>query len=78
MDLEQAGLSEWLDPAEAACADYGSQQRLQAAIVCTMLAVASEKWVEKERAQERRLQVRFDDLKVISIALASLLKAGQV
>lgn len=55
-------------------ADLGSQQRLQAAIICSCLDLDSQ--IEKcmSRAEERKLKEQFDRLRSVGILLASLMK----
>jgi hypothetical protein len=65
----------WGSPSEAAAADFASQKRLQAQIVCAMLSVMDEKHATQDRSTERRLKEQFDDLYRTGIVLASLLKA---
>lgn len=68
-------IPEWRTPSGAVAADFGSQKRLQAAIICAMLDLSARKSCAETRAQERKLQVEFDDLKSVGVLLASLLKA---
>lgn len=75
VDLSDAGLDDWQDPATAACADHGSTQRLLAAVVCTMIAVANAR-ADAERPGERReYEEQFRECDAICRALGSLLKS---
>ena len=75
-ELAAAGLQEWEAPATAAYADGGSQQRLQAFIVCSMLDLHFQIQAAKTRSEERPLKDGFERLKSAGYVLASLMKSG--
>ena len=76
LDLEASGLSEWTHPSTAAAADGGSQQRIQAALIATMLNLINQKHGESDRGQVRKLEREIDEVYRAGILVASLLKSG--